>query len=92
MTKTDEYFTFFYKNLRFSVLNKSQPMILVKITTKTPRNLSITVGFGECVLFLCYLFISSTNSLFLAVSSTQAGLKPLLIALRTDFIFDQAAQ
>ena len=33
-----------------------------------------------------------TNSHSLAVNSTHAGRKPLLTALRTDLIFDQAAQ
>ena len=37
-------------------------------------------------------FISSTNSRLFTVSSTHAGLKPLRMAVRTDRIFDQAAQ
>lgn len=37
-------------------------------------------------------FIFSTNPAFFTVISTHAGRKPLLMALRTDFILDQAAQ
>ncbi len=37
-------------------------------------------------------FNSSTKAVFLAVSSTQAGTNPHLIAFRTDFTFDHAAQ
>ena len=39
-----------------------------------------------------YLSISFTKLTSLAVSSTQAGLNPLRIALRTDLMLDQAAQ
>ena len=39
-----------------------------------------------------YRFISSTKFLSLAVTSTQAGLKPHVRALRTDFKLLQAAQ
>ena len=37
-------------------------------------------------------FISSTNSRRFTVSSTHAGLNPLRMAVRTERIFDQAAQ
>ena len=39
-----------------------------------------------------YSFIPSTVAADFAVISTQAGRKPLFIALRTDLILDQAAQ
>ena len=60
MTKNDKYFTLFYKIFCFSVLNKSSSIVLVKITTKTPRNLSITVGFEESY-FVYMLFIHLVN-------------------------------
>jgi hypothetical protein len=41
---------------------------------------------------LSYALIPSTNSQALAVISTQAGRKPLLMALRTDFTLLHAAQ
>lgn len=91
MTKFSKYFTFFTK---FFIVLCFEQKAVACVGEKHNKNSSKPINYGRVrgVLFICYLFILSTNSLFLAVSSTQAGLKPLLIALRTDFIFDQAAQ
>ena len=48
--------------------------------------------FLRPVFFRHTPFMPSTNSASLAVISTQAGRKPLRMALRTDLILHQAAQ
>ena len=47
--------------------------------------------FLPCLHRFCS-FMPSTNSMGFAVISIHAGLNPLTIALRTDLIFDHAAQ
>ena len=53
---------------------------------------TITFYVKELLFFLLSPFISSTKEILFAVSSTHAGRNPLFTALRTDFIFDHAAQ
>lgn len=60
MTNFDKYFTFFTKKFQFSVFNKFRTLALANITIKTPRNLSVTVGFGESC-FVYMLFIHFVN-------------------------------
>lgn len=71
MTKFSKYFTFFTK---FFIVLCFEQKAVACVGEKHNKNSSKPINYGRIrgILFICYLFISSTNSLFLAVSSTQA--------------------